>query len=603
MHRNASDGLKANSRLVKERVNWSLVQNWMQDCAESHGTQCNPPNSGFSEGLYLLLIDVKQMRLVKRGWGSRYLALSYVWGKAETFNTVRDNIEELQQDGALLFYMDRLPQVIKDAIEFVRDIGETHIWVDALCIIQDDPQFKAAYIAFMDKIFGQALLTIIALSGQDANSGLPGLTAGSRPLIPTPVNLGPLKLVAKLPSLFIAVQRSMWNTRAWTFQEGLFSRKKLFFSESQVHWCCPKAYHSEDYSPVFEVDSGIFRDMSVMEQSIGNDPRERFHIYESLVKRYSNRDMTYHSDSLHAFAGALSALKDAFEWKFTSALPENCLDLALLWRPMSSVRLRPRSLSDQDWTQTACKSPSWCWTAWKGDIFWDPWRLDSYANKSVSLKTEVGTFVVKDSGSFHQITREESHDSDHLTGRGRQLAARCHDIDLPSRATLCFEAKTASLDLYKILSPDLESRCVANAGESKSSSTDPLKRWDLRMTLRIYDDKGHHCGTLYGLSPSWTLSHDTTQCELVLLSRCDQNEVTQADIETYQDKLPPEYPSAVDYYEEVFDMSYYRYKRWWAMNILLVEWKGNTAQRVAVGRIHADAWYMVRHKVKQIVLA
>ena len=63
--------------------------------------------------------------------------------------------------------------------------------------------------------------------------------------------------------------------------------------------------------------------------------------YTNLVKGYSSRQHTYHSDSLNAFQGALSSLNASYGWKFLSALPEDVFDLALLWRPMVIANLQP----------------------------------------------------------------------------------------------------------------------------------------------------------------------------------------------------------------------------------------------------------------------
>lgn len=63
----------------------------------------------------------------------------------------------------------------------VSSLGERYLWVDVLCIIQDDEKSKALFISQMDIVYHHALLTIVAMSGQDANSGLPGLRPFTRP--------------------------------------------------------------------------------------------------------------------------------------------------------------------------------------------------------------------------------------------------------------------------------------------------------------------------------------------------------------------------------------------------------------------------------------
>lgn len=574
-----------------ERLNYSLIRSWMDDCATRHGPKCNPPGSG-SDSLPPLLLDVKRMRLFKSDRYCRYLALSYVWGKAKQFKTVKSNFQHLQQDGALLRVRDQLPQLINDAITFVADLGETYLWVDALCIVQDDPEAKELYVPRMDRIYGQALLTVVALAGSDANCALPGVVAGSRTTSHSPVQLGSLTLCAELRNLATTVESSEWRSRAWTFQEGILARKLLYFSDSQVYWQCSASHHSEDSGEETGAGELSSWSMNVLERQVSNDPRLRFNVYESLVKQYTRRALTYPSDSLNAFVGILSAIRDSFGWRFASALPENLFDFALLWSPMWSSQLRPRESLG-----SACKSPTWCWTAWEYDIYWSPWRLDSYVGKRVTLKTEVRDFMITDKVGVRKIIQEDPNLGEARPNCSPALSEALEHVDLNESSTnyaLVFEALSLGVDMYTISSPRPElSRILSRPFSDSFTNT-------LRGQLWIYDAAGHHCGTLRGFT-SWEPCPDSIY-EFVLLSRSDQDKVIQADVDGYRDHLPLEYPSADEYYEEVFDTSIYQHNRWWALNILLVERKGDMSQRLAVGQLHADAWHATSPKMKSFVL-
>ena len=80
-------------------------------------------------------------------------------------------------DLELPFGLDRVDhaQTIRDAIRFAQDMGELYLWVDCLCIVQDDEREKRFQINQMDLIYARSLLTIAVVAGEDCNAGIPHL--------------------------------------------------------------------------------------------------------------------------------------------------------------------------------------------------------------------------------------------------------------------------------------------------------------------------------------------------------------------------------------------------------------------------------------------
>ena len=56
-----------------------------------------------------------------------------------------------------------------------RTLGLDYLWVDTLCIIQDDEENKMKDIARIGSMYSSAHFTIIAADGDDADHGLRGL--------------------------------------------------------------------------------------------------------------------------------------------------------------------------------------------------------------------------------------------------------------------------------------------------------------------------------------------------------------------------------------------------------------------------------------------
>jgi len=63
------------------------------------------------------------------------------------------------------------PKTLSDAIKVCREIGMRYIWIDALCIVQDDPKDKAREIGQMGRIYKDATLTIMAASAKSVYEG------------------------------------------------------------------------------------------------------------------------------------------------------------------------------------------------------------------------------------------------------------------------------------------------------------------------------------------------------------------------------------------------------------------------------------------------
>jgi hypothetical protein len=122
------------------------------------------------------LIDVEKMIIV-RGSSDRteYVALTYVWGEEKLKRerppgwqmprTLRADVWTEEYGVEIIELPGELPHTIRDAMEVTRCIGYQYLWVDSLCIIQDDQQDQDLQISMMDEIYRNATLTIAAGSG------------------------------------------------------------------------------------------------------------------------------------------------------------------------------------------------------------------------------------------------------------------------------------------------------------------------------------------------------------------------------------------------------------------------------------------------------
>lgn len=173
---------------------------------------------GFPDFANLRLIDIKSRCLVKipNGCNPIYLTLSYVWGSEKHFIATKANIQFLEKDQSLFHLQHDLPRTTNDAIEITRKVRRRYLWVDALCIVQDDDDERAIQIKNMGYIYKNSKLTIINASGTNANSGFEGVYPHRRKFQQHIEELKPGLRVMLYRPMEEVLKLSVWQSRAWT---------------------------------------------------------------------------------------------------------------------------------------------------------------------------------------------------------------------------------------------------------------------------------------------------------------------------------------------------------------------------------------------------
>ena len=315
----------------------------------------------------LRLIDVNQECVVKASFRSRYIALSYVWGGLEQLTNTTLNDELLSRPFSLRLECHRklLRNTIKDAMHLVRRLGERFLWVDALCIVQDSPD-KVLHLAAMEKIYGNAIITIAATSGTSADAGLPGVDPSKRPrkVKQYKCSLRGLTLAWFLPDVSITADASVWNKRAWTYQERVLSQRLMIVSDQQVFFRCMHGLDLREDLVIGDRIQDMISDIHETDTLRGTDHLVNFQAYATVVQNFSTRQIAFEWDLLNAFAGIMSYFEPRFQSDFLFGLPTSELDLALLWQPLGDMSRRKN--------EKGYLFPSWAWVgSTAGARYWE----------------------------------------------------------------------------------------------------------------------------------------------------------------------------------------------------------------------------------------
>jgi hypothetical protein len=146
------------------KISLHTIKFWLRICDGSHKNHCLPDSLALSPGPQWL-VDIQNNCIVPSQGKQRYVALSYVRGKPGSLCALLSNTHELQLQGSLL--EAKLPRTIRDAMKLVSALGERYMWVDRLCIIQDDEVMKASQLRIMGAIYARAYFTIVAAQGRN----------------------------------------------------------------------------------------------------------------------------------------------------------------------------------------------------------------------------------------------------------------------------------------------------------------------------------------------------------------------------------------------------------------------------------------------------
>jgi len=172
------------------------------------------------------------------------MALSHRWGAPQQhkqFCTLTTNLGKFAEGIA---FRD-LPKTFQDAITVTRRLGIQYLWIDSLCIVQDDVDDWDAESKLMEQVFSSAYCTLAASCASGTADGfLKGRSNRGCVTIKHP-NGTPFYLCRSIDNFRADVDEGELNKRGWVLQERALSRRTVYFTENQSYWECGKGVRCE----------------------------------------------------------------------------------------------------------------------------------------------------------------------------------------------------------------------------------------------------------------------------------------------------------------------------------------------------------------------
>ena len=359
-----------------EQCDPTVIREWLDHCNRFHGNRCLEPQAWRCQAdVAPNFVDVELECIVTPLAEVPYVALSYVWGVVDTLQCLESNIDILKQPGSLSISSSQVvPQTIRDAMKLCALAGHRYLWVDRVCIVQDNDAIKQQHLQGMGWIYAKADFTIVAAEGSDANHGFSGLGQGveerQKHLVPFPSK--PLIRGTTWSLGDNLLSDTVWSSRAWTFQEHVFSRRLLYVNKF-VNWVCASAKWTEAVSLSPNIPHSITR----TKEDHHSDDRKVFVLdwpslrhYASMVEQYNVRKLTFDSDVANAFGGLLLQMCMGFSAGFYGGIPEFYFTICLLWQPRKGLRPRFNQASTRF-------LPTWSWLGWSGALDLQMWTCNT----------------------------------------------------------------------------------------------------------------------------------------------------------------------------------------------------------------------------------
>ncbi|KAF2136559.1 uncharacterized protein K452DRAFT_258887, partial [Aplosporella prunicola CBS 121167] len=246
----------------------------------------------------------------------KYAALSYCWGIPSGSNPHLKMLSSNYEKHQCGIPIDKMPKTLSDAVSVTRALGFQYLWIDALCIIQDNKADWEQEAVNMGQVYRGAAVTIVAAAATTSNEG------------------------------FLS-----WNSRAWTFQEQHLSTRALYFGTHVTHFQCQR-----------EMDPMRIRSDQRL-QSI-------YDAWFDMVQDYSARVLTVASDKIPAVSSMANGVMDALrasgcEDELHAGLWKGDIVRGLLWKGKYDV-IDTESLS----RPAVYRAPSWSWVSCEGQVHW-----------------------------------------------------------------------------------------------------------------------------------------------------------------------------------------------------------------------------------------
>ncbi|KAL6802721.1 heterokaryon incompatibility domain-containing protein [Trichoderma sp. SZMC 28013] len=355
-----------------------ISRTWLKTCNDNHkscvaeSAQLPARFLDISDDADSTHVFLKELQDFKQNTDSRYVALSHCWGTGQNLCTTRSTLQKHKHG----IKVSELPPTFRDAVNVARNLSVRYLWIDSLCIVQDDPLDWQIESAKMASIYRDAYFVLGAACGESDAQGFLHQRHWQDVVTLTPLDNGTTLALQLLPTEtdedhVDPVSQEPLSKRAWCLQERYLPRRMLLYGSQQILWECQKMSASEEGDITLHDGSHLERickTANIPASVLARKCRERYEgdkdvnyiDWYKMVEDYTGRFITKSSDRLPALSGLAKAVSQSSKDEYLAGLWKNGLIEGLAWCGSQGAE---KLKEPEEYI-----SPSWSWASVTGTV-------------------------------------------------------------------------------------------------------------------------------------------------------------------------------------------------------------------------------------------
>lgn len=292
----------------------------------------------------------------------RYACLSHRWeSSGHIIRTTRETFAK-HRDG---ISFPTLSPTYQDAVHVLRRLGIRYLWIDSLCIIQDDDADWQEESKTMATVYGKALLT---LARHCDKFGSMRETGNRRHIVSGPSISPPVYVRKVFGHINQQINHFSLLSRGWVFQERLLSPRIVHISNDEIFWECMETYNCQcglaslrnQSQPSPKISHA--RALGLIDRTGTPNKAALLRRWRLIVQDYSGLDLTIAADRLPAIRGCAEQIRAKLDDSYYFGLWKSGSAFDLAWK-VSHLENRKISRYPE-----LFYLPTWSWAAVHGSV-------------------------------------------------------------------------------------------------------------------------------------------------------------------------------------------------------------------------------------------